>query len=81
MKHRTMQRREVPGTGRFLTFGCFRRLPLFQNERIRDRFIERLTRAAVELNGDVLAWVVMPDHVHLIVHAASPDVTMTRSCG
>lgn len=78
MKRRTMRRREIERTGRFLTFCCFRRLPLFQNERICDHFIERLTRVASELSVDVLAWVVMPDHVHLVVHAQSPGVTMTR---
>jgi putative transposase len=78
MKRRTMRRREIERTARFLTFCCHRRLPLFQNERIRDHFIQQLTYVATELDVAVLAWVVMPEHVHLVVYARSPDVTMTR---
>lgn len=68
MKHRTLYRRETPETGRFLTFCCYRRLPLFRNEAVRERFIDRLTRTASEWDVAVLAWVVMHDHVHLVVY-------------
>ena len=78
MKRRTMRRREVPGTARFLTFTCHRRLPLLRPDAIKDVFIDRLTRTAVTLGVDVLAWVVMPDHVHLIVYAEDAGVSMTR---
>ncbi len=62
---------DVVGTARFLTFSCYDRLPLFGNERIRDRFVEQLTCAIARHALQTLAWVVMPEHVHLIVFA--PD--------
>ena len=64
---RTLHRHEIPGTARFLTFSCFRRLPLFNNEIIRDRFVEHLVRVAAKPGVDVLAWVIMPEHVHLVL--------------
>ena len=64
---RTLHRLEVPGTARFLTFSCFRRLPLFNDDLIRERFVEHLVRATAKPGIDLLAWVVMPEHVHLVV--------------
>jgi putative transposase len=62
-----MVRQEVPGTARFLTFSCYRRLPLFNNDQIKDRFVEVLNTSVTKLPIDVLAWVVMPEHVHLVL--------------
>lgn len=78
MKHRTMRRHDVPGAARFLTFGCYRRLKLLGNEKIRDLFIERLTDVAVVEKVEVLAWVVMPDHVHLVVYVDDGAIDVTR---
>ena len=78
MKRRTMRRREVPGTARYLTFTCQRRLPLFRPDAIKDLFIDRLTHTVRSLSIDLLAWVVMPDHVHLIVYSENGAVSMTR---
>ena len=65
-----MRRAEVEGSGevRFLTFSCYRRLPLLGHPGIRDRFAEQLARVTGEGTGvELLAWVVMPEHVHLVV--------------
>ena len=64
-----MRRRNVPGTARFLTFSCYRRLRLFDNDRIKDRFVERMGTAIERHELAMLAWVVMPEHVHLIVYS------------
>lgn len=70
--HRKRMRRvDAVGTARFLTFSCFHRLPLFNNDRIKDRFVEHLTTCVDRHDLQTLAWVVMPEHVHLIVY--SPD--------
>ena len=78
MKRRRLRRLELPGTARFLTFTCYRRLPLLQNPKIADRFAERLTEVAAKLRMSVLCWVIMPNHVHLIVYANDPAVTMKQ---
>jgi len=62
-----VRRIENPNHARFLTFSCFRRLPLFSNDVIKDAFVDQLSRSR-ERHGFLLhAWVVMPEHVHLIV--------------
>jgi putative transposase len=64
---KTMRRFDVPGTARFITFSCYRRHRLFDNDRIKDRFVERLVEFSDLKRMSVLAWVVMPEHVHLVL--------------
>lgn len=56
-----------PGHAHFLTFSCQQRLPLLSKDRSRQWFIEALQAARGKL--DVLIWgyVVMPEHVHLLI--------------
>ena len=67
-----LQRYEVPGTARFLTFSCFQRIRLFDDDAIKSEFVRRLEAIATETSVDVLAWVVMPEHVHLVTFS---DIT------
>ena len=61
---------------RFLTFSCYRRLPLLGHPKIRDLFAEQLARTMAwwrEADGlRLMAWVVMPEHVHLVVATGVP---------
>jgi putative transposase len=70
---KNMQRFDEPGTARFITFSCYRRLRLFDNDRIKDRFVERFVEFAALKRVDVLAWVVMPEHVHLVLFPEPAD--------
>ena len=81
MIRRRLKRHDVAGTARYLTFSCHRRLPLLGNARIRDRFAERLAQTSAEHEMAVLAWVVMPDHTHIIVvPPGQTDGEVTRFC-
>ena len=62
-----VRRYDIEGQARFLTFSCYRRLPLLQDPRTRDALAEHLESTRQRLGFRVLAWVVMPEHVHLIV--------------
>ena len=62
-----MRRREVPGVVRYVTFSCQRRLPLLGKPAIRDLFVERLLAARHEHGFELFAWVIMPEHVHLLM--------------
>jgi len=64
---RRMKRREVPGGVRFLTFSCEGRLPLLAAPGVADLFVTCLDRARIRVPVDLFAWVVMPEHVHLVV--------------
>lgn len=51
----------------FLTFSCFQRRPLLNNPSRRDLVLEVLERVRRRYRLVVLGYVVMPEHVHLLV--------------
>ncbi len=57
----------VPGHAHALTFGCFRNRRFLDCSRTRLYVIEALNRARETHSFDVWAFVIMPDHVHLLV--------------
>lgn len=62
-----MRRWESTGAVRFITFSCQRRLPLLGRPAIRDALTSALVAARREHGFELFAWVVMPEHVHLLV--------------
>lgn len=56
-----------PGHAHELTFSCFRRLPLLGRDRSRQWFLEALASARRRLNLALWAYVIMPEHVHVVV--------------
>ena len=67
------KRYEVLNQPRFLTFSCYRRLALFNNDSIKRRFIEYLEDAQHDLSFELIAWVLMPEHAHLLLTPDLPD--------
>ena len=55
------------GTVRFLTFSCFNRHPYLVTPFARHTIIEGLKHLRVRRCLRILAWVMMPEHLHLIV--------------
>jgi len=51
----------------FLTFSCYQRRPLFDSPIRRDVFLQILERVRRRYRLVVLGYVVMPEHVHLLV--------------
>jgi REP element-mobilizing transposase RayT len=51
----------------FLTFSCYRRLPLPGTARARNLFVKELRRVRGEYGILLLGYLVMPNHVHLLV--------------
>ena len=68
--HKRMKRREIDSGIRFITFSCYKRLPLLSNPKIADLFVNRLTWARSKHKFELFAWVVMPEHAHLLVRPA-----------
>lgn len=62
-----MRRLEIPGDVRFVTFSCNHRLPLLRNPAIAAICREAIASARARYNYQLFAWVIMPDHVHLLV--------------
>jgi putative transposase len=51
----------------FLTFSCYHRQPLLDNAQRRDLFLRVLEQVRRRYHWVVLGYVVMPEHVHLLV--------------
>jgi len=51
----------------FLTFSCYRRLPLLKMVRARRLFVRELARARAEYGFLLVGYVVMLEHVHLLI--------------
>jgi putative transposase len=51
----------------FLTFSCYRRLAFFKTEAHCDLFLKILERVRQRHRLVVIGYVVMPEHVHLLV--------------
>lgn len=57
----------VPGHAHELTFSCYRRRPLLSDGETRRLFLDALGRARKKWNFLVWAYVLMPEHAHVLV--------------
>jgi putative transposase len=51
----------------FITFSCYRRLPLLGTPRARDTFVQVLDNTRNKFGFRLVGYVVMPEHVHLLI--------------
>jgi len=51
----------------FITFSCYRRLPLLKTVRARDLFVQELGKVRDAMGFRLVGYVVMPEHVHLLI--------------
>jgi REP element-mobilizing transposase RayT len=62
-----LKRYQHEGDDHFITFSCYRREPYFIPAASKDIFLDSLELARQRYNFEVLGYVVMPEHVHLLV--------------
>src|SRR5271170_1192087 len=62
-----LQRFQETGDLHFVTFSCYRRRPYLGCAAARDVFIDSLESVRVRHSCPVHGYVVMPEHVHLLV--------------
>jgi len=55
------------GSLHFITFSCYRRRPLLAPPARRDGFLRTLEEVRRQMRFVVLGYVVMPEHVHLLI--------------
>ncbi|MDQ2986621.1 MAG: transposase [Armatimonadota bacterium] len=58
---------DAPGDAHELTYSTYRRLPLLERTATKELFLKCLDRARKRLGFRIVAYVVMPEHVHLLV--------------
>ena len=67
-------------SARAINFSCYHRFYLLRGEEIIMPFIEELDRARRDNCVKILGYVIMPNHVHLVVHPES-DSDLGRIIG
>ncbi|MBE3134509.1 MAG: transposase, partial [Acidobacteria bacterium] len=66
------------GHAHFLTFSCVNRWPLLSNDRTRAWLVEAIETARRRREFDLYAFVIMPEHVHLLVRPRQPRQSTGR---
>jgi putative transposase len=62
-----LQHFHIPGSIHGLTFSCYRNRLFLKYDRTRMYFIDSLNSSLIKYNIALIAFVIMPNHVHLIV--------------
>ncbi len=65
---KTIRHYNIPYHAHFLTFSCFQQLSLFSRERTKRWLIEAIVSAKEKYKYALWAYVIMPEHVHLLVY-------------
>lgn len=81
MKESAKHRKRVkhyhhPGDLHELTFSCYQRMPLLTNDGWRRRLSKYIDAAGMEFCCELVAFVYMPEHVHLLIYPrlAEPEL-------
>ena len=69
-----LKRLHNSGQAHCLTFSCFHRRPFLAQMRMEDAFLESLELARQRFEMRVYGYIVMPEHVHLLVSEPAPNV-------
>lgn len=64
---------DIPGHAHELTFSCYQRFQFLSKDRTREWFVDALENARRELAFDLWAYVIMPEHVHVLVYPRGND--------
>jgi putative transposase len=67
VKHKTCQRWNQPGDAHELTFGTFGGYKLLARERTCRWLVDTIAKARLRHDFAVIAYVIMPEHVHLLL--------------
>jgi putative transposase len=67
-----LNRHHQTGDLHFITFSCARKRNILGSPEARDRFVEIFEQTRQKYRFDVNGYVVMPNHVHLLV--AEPEI-------
>src|SRR3989304_334193 len=61
------RRYDIDGDAHHLTFSCFQHIPLFSRDRSCKWMLEALTLGREQGKYDLWAYVIMPEHVHIVL--------------
>ena len=73
-----VQHFDEPGQAHELTFSCYQRMPLLADDKSKRLLSQSIGRAVGRHGFRMVAFVFMPEHVHLIVHAHADEAKVHR---
>jgi putative transposase len=66
------------GHAHFLTYSCLRRMPLLNRDRSRRWVVDALAGTRRDLDVALWAYVIMPEHVHVLLYPRQAGYEMRR---
>src|ERR1043165_987257 len=75
---KTIQHFNIENHAHLLTFSCYRRRPLLNDDQRRTIFSRALDRANTLHKFQLIAFVYMPEHVHLLVFPKRPECKIEK---
>jgi len=74
---KTCRRYDEPGDVHYLTFSCFQRRPFLSRPRTCRWFIDAIEAAREKHQFDLWAFVIMPEHVHMLIYPRRPAYSIS----
>jgi putative transposase len=74
---KSCKRYNEPGHAHALTVSCFRRRPFLSKDRSREWLVEALDRARTLHAFHLWAYVIMPEHAHVLVWPTTTEYDMS----
>jgi putative transposase len=71
------RRYDEPAQARELTFSCYRGYPFLSRDRTRGWFQESLKVARAKFGFHLWAYVIMPEHIHLLVYPGTRALSVS----
>ncbi len=75
---KTRRSYNIPNHAHFLTFSCYKRLPLFDSDISCQWLIDSLRVVRDTQQVSLIAYVIMPEHVHLLIHPRTESYQISR---
>ena len=74
-----LKRYQQEGDDHFITFSCYGRQPYFTTPSSKDIFLDSLELTRRRYQFEVLGYVVMPEHVHILL-GEPPENLLSKLC-
>lgn len=76
----------LPGALHYITGNVLHRIPIFKQDKCCESFLEVCSTLLHDWPCKLVAYVLMPDHFHLILNPRDGDIkgftgTLKKSCG
>ena len=72
------KRHNIPGHAHELTFSCFKRQPFLKSDKVKNYIIESIECASYEHDFSIIAYVIMPEHVHLMIYPSAELYSISK---